>query len=227
MGVYIYSLRTKSINARTEGGAKLKVHALAYLSRSCTNWVGNEEAYNARLMGAARATWERRGELPEYVYIEEPTDGSAVRRWTGTDPVTYDTPDFDGTGEVVGYLRKVGRKWRIEPAYYEATVSVREGPNYLVNKSTLSAFSREGLLAKVRELDHEGFVIRWHDENGTMTTLEDGRVTFSGRTGAHSIHYSVSSDERILAHWKGFSEPKAAPAPKTAYDHIQAAASAV
>lgn len=44
---------------------------------------------------------------------------------------------------------------------------------------------------------------------GCKATPVDGRVVFTGPSGEHSLELSVSSVERILAHWHGFAgDPK-------------------
>lgn len=133
MGIYIYSVRTSSVQVNGE-----TAYALNFLSRSTPpgdrerDWSADECAFNRRLMAKAEATWQKRGVSDltgTLVYLagktDKPSDGDAVIRYGHSDPCCYDTESF---GEHLGYLksRKVGRKtvWEIVPTMWTVQISV-------------------------------------------------------------------------------------------------------
>lgn len=125
MGAYVYSVRTKHVNT-TIAGERVQVYALAYLVKP---W-GLTCSLTSRLVGAAEATWDRRErkglERPRFVYLTnddngKPEDGAPVYEWDGRSSC-YDEPNFAGRKSTMGYLRKVSRKWTVEPAIYSAQV---------------------------------------------------------------------------------------------------------
>jgi len=115
MGVYIYSVRTRSVETNL-GTA----YALGYLFKDHFDRSPLCDA----LISRAESVWEGR-EKPALVYHAEeknrPYDGSPVYRWNGA-ATCYDTPNYGGSLGVAGYLRsyKVGRKtcWKVEPVCY-------------------------------------------------------------------------------------------------------------
>jgi hypothetical protein len=119
MGVYVYSVRTRSIE--TDIGTAF---ALGYLFKDHFDRSPICEAMVSR----AEAVWEGR-EKPTLVFHAEegnkPYVGSPVYRWNGV-ATCYDTPGYGGSEGVVGYLssHKVGRKtcWKVEPVCYEVVL---------------------------------------------------------------------------------------------------------
>lgn len=130
MGIYIYTVRTKNVTAKIEG-TEQTIYALGFLSRSDVDYRGCEHYVAARGIGAAQATWDRRGETPKFVFLaggpkdNKPEDGAPVYEWDGR-AADYDTPNFEGAKRTVGFLKstKVGRKtvWTVEPALFSVSI---------------------------------------------------------------------------------------------------------
>jgi len=139
MGVYIYSVRTKSANVEVEGQAQT-VYALNYLTRSSMDWDG-ECRHNKMLMGRAESTWARRGVedmTGTLVYLagddDKPREGNLVIRYNSSEPCCYDTESF---GESLGFLRKgrKGRKvvWTVVPAVWTVKFTKPGKANHYVS----------------------------------------------------------------------------------------------
>lgn len=137
MGVYIYSVRTKSVTAEIEGRVET-IHALSYLGRSCTGWDGAEPRGLQLAIEKAHTTWANR-ETPKFVALADDAkfeDGQPVYEWDGR-PCDYDTPKFNGVKRLVGFLRKgkKGRKtvWTVELTRFNVQVGVWvEGPCFRI-----------------------------------------------------------------------------------------------
>lgn len=117
MGVYIYSVRTREI-AATLNGEAVVLHPLSYLCK--VSWFSNE---NAKHIAKAEAVWgTHNSELKGMLVVlcdKTPKDGDQVIRYRYDSPCPYDTDSF---GEVVGYMRKVGRKWTVVSTVYRVSV---------------------------------------------------------------------------------------------------------
>lgn len=157
MGVYIYSVRTKSVTAEIEGKVET-IFALSFLTRSLTEWDGCECRHNSMLIGKAESVWQGR-EAPKFVAFADEkkfADGQAVYEWDGR-ICDYDTPKFSGAKRLVGYLRKTkqGRKtvWTVEPSLFSVKFGTTEvgrlGPCFHVRRSA-TFFTAQEAMAHVR-----------------------------------------------------------------------------
>ena len=77
--------------------------------------------------------------------------------------------------------------------------------------ATLYAFPRGSGSTPVKPLRaalherHETSVRSSHDGRAFRTTVDGGRIVFTGgRYGDHSLDTRTSSRERVLAHWAGY-----------------------
>lgn len=145
MGVYIFSVRTKNVKAVVEG-ATHTIHALNFLARSGPDYDGwePESRHNRRLIGAAEATWDRRGVedmTGTLVYCagddDKPRAGDRVVRYAHKTPCCYDCDSF---GETVGYLKESrnGRRvaWTVVPAVWTVSFSKPGKANHWVSSET-------------------------------------------------------------------------------------------
>jgi hypothetical protein len=114
MGVYTYSIRTRSLNSAEFG----KVFACNYLGKRSYSWYPGANRILDMQTAKCEATWDRRNETPQYVYMagddDRPRDGDRVIKWAHGDRVVMS--DTESFGETLGFLRKVGRKWTIVPS---------------------------------------------------------------------------------------------------------------
>jgi hypothetical protein len=171
MGVYIYSVRTSSIETNI-GTA----YALGYLFKDHFDRSPVCEA----MLSRAESVWEGR-EKPTLVYHAEkgnkPYVGSPVYKWNGI-ATCYDTPNYGGSLGLAGYLNsyKVGRKtcWRVEPVMFTVTVGVMVDKVFRVRTEPVCFSMGEAVAIAKRELrpGEEAHIRRSATEEYKETALE-------------------------------------------------------
>lgn len=122
MGIYIYSVRTKHIKLVIDGKSQ-PVHALQYLTKVTHSTHGSAVS----LISRAEKAWERRGESPKYVVLcgTKILDGNPVWEWDGR-ATDYDTPNFAGIKQELGWVHKSGYVWTLETNKWEAVIGKKE-----------------------------------------------------------------------------------------------------
>lgn len=112
MGIYVYTLRTKSITANN-----CKIHAFKYLCRANDledPWTGFSKRTHLLQINIQRVEdrWTPEN-MPKYIIIEDFTIGTPIYEIKENfSPVWYDSDELKA--EIVGYLTKHGRKWTIQ-----------------------------------------------------------------------------------------------------------------
>lgn len=115
MGVYVYSVRRKFVDATLSDGQTVRVWALMYHFKpwavSMFDRVDRNRPYWAQISRMERV-WAAKGESPAYVAVlhKKFEDGCEVRAWPGHISA-YDTPRLPGTR--LGFLKKARKTWVI------------------------------------------------------------------------------------------------------------------
>jgi hypothetical protein len=114
MGIYIYSLRSRTVQLAVNG-AKVSAHLYSYAYRHSSMWKG-DYGYNGYKL--TEANTERnahnvmgKGATVPYVIVGDFKDKGGIEGDTVyanvTAPIWYDTDRFPGT--IIGWVQKVGR----------------------------------------------------------------------------------------------------------------------
>lgn len=118
MGVYIYSLRAKTVSLIVSG-TKVSAHLYSYAYRYSSMWRGDYgyNSYKLTESNTERNAANVLGPCPSVPYVivgdlkeRGGLDGSTVYADV-TKPVWYDTDKFPGT--LVGWVRKVGKSYQL------------------------------------------------------------------------------------------------------------------
>jgi hypothetical protein len=169
MGIYLYSVRAKSI--QVEGRT---VHALAYLTKpSYGGWRrSGMDRHSAMLAGKAESYWAGKAK-PEYVALttnDNFEEFQTVRAWDGR-ATDEDTPSFAGSKGVVGFLKKVGKSWTMVTEVYSVTIGTMKGDCLHVRTSGRFFFSAEAAMTYMAETRQEGEVAEI-----LRSVVQDGKV---------------------------------------------------
>ncbi|MBD3260568.1 MAG: hypothetical protein GF334_02650 [Candidatus Altiarchaeales archaeon] len=126
MGVYIYSIRARSIKMEINGNVE-NVHMFQYLTKPWyTGFLGGEDSGTRLLKGRCDHYWGDKGGTPEFIVCPsgdhpkrpQVMDGDPVFRWNerfiGWD---YDTPCFKRATHI-GWVFKKGRKYEFHTEKY-------------------------------------------------------------------------------------------------------------
>lgn len=164
MGVYIYSVRTREIPVNLDGET-VTVRPLSYLDKP--SWPSDRRT--RLLVGKAESVFAGTGITLQGSLVvlchKTPVDGDAIVRYRYASPCCYDSESF---GEVIGYIRKVGRTWTVAKAIYQGRVGTdREGVFYVRESSPIffaaseavawaKASVKPGEVARLDESDSEG-----------------------------------------------------------------------
>jgi len=115
MGVYIYAVRQRSINATWSYGVPVKVHLLTYLARAPMHYM--DMGCNDGKIAQINRQWADQGvsDLKGTLVIEgtHAIGGASVIEYRYKNPCVADTDE--SFGKKVGHLHKMGRKWVIVP----------------------------------------------------------------------------------------------------------------
>lgn len=113
MGVYVYTMRAKQCSKIGLEGKRITANLLAFAFKPYF-WEDEQPASFKRIQTRAENFWEQRDRAqPNYFVIGDNFEnGAEVRKgWPAHKGWCYDTPNFPG--EHVGYLKKVGRGFRV------------------------------------------------------------------------------------------------------------------
>ena len=175
MGIYLYSVRAKSIEV--DG---LKVHALDYLCKPYLDYADRMDRTSAMMAGKAEAYWAYKAK-PEYVTVVHKgkfAEFDTVVAWDGR-AVDYDTPDFEGKKSTLGFLKRVGKKgWTLAPEVLTVTLGTLKAGTHgscLFVRTSGQFFTIEEAAAFVKATKLEGEHVQmthsWIENGKCVTTL--------------------------------------------------------
>ncbi len=171
MGIYLYSVRAKSIEV--DG---LKVHALEYLTKPHFDYGDRMDKTSNMLAGKAEAFWAYKAK-PDFVTLTHKgkfEEFSAVMSWDGR-AVDYDTPSFAGVKSTGGFLKRVGKKgWTMAPEVFNVTIGTLKEPmpgrSCLYVRTSGQFFTAKEALAFVESTKLEG-----EHASVTHSRVKDGK----------------------------------------------------
>jgi hypothetical protein len=172
MGIYLYSVRAKSIEV-----AGLKVHALEYLTKPYYDYGDRMDKTSNMLAGKAEAFWAGKAK-PEFVTFVSKgkfEEFQAVMSWDGR-AVDLDTPSFEGAKSTLGFLKRVGKKgWTLASEVFNVTLgTLKEGTiagrSCLYIRTSGEFFTAEEATAFVTATKLEGEHVQV-----TRSRIEDGK----------------------------------------------------
>lgn len=158
MGIYLYSVRAKSIEV--DG---LKVHALDYLCKPHYDYGDRMDRTSNMLAGKAEAFWAYKTK-PEFVTLVSKgkfEEFSVVMGWDGR-AVDHDTPSFEGAKSTLGFLKRVGKKgWTLVSGVFNVTLGTLKevtgtGRSCLYIRTSGQFFTAEEATAFVESTKLEG-----------------------------------------------------------------------
>jgi len=124
MGNYVYSVRAKSI--QVDGR---KVHALAYLTKPYYDYdYGRMDRNSAMLVGKAESYWSSKDRVEFVALIPKDNfeEFQSVMAWDGR-ATCDDTPSFEGSKGMVGFLKRDGKGWTLAQNVFEVTIGTMKG----------------------------------------------------------------------------------------------------
>ena len=111
MGVYVYTMRATKRNVEIDG-TKVEANLLSFAFKPY--WSSEQPPLFNRILTRAENFWDARQTPNVFVVGDKFEDGCEVRKnWPDGRGSCYDTPKFPG--EHLGYLKKVGRTWKVVP----------------------------------------------------------------------------------------------------------------
>lgn len=181
MGIYIYSIRSKSLPMRFPGKETSQpVHLFRYLTKPWFDWA-REDSTTRRLTSRCDSYWASRGGTPRYIVL--PSDdytrtakvlnGDCVYEWR--DPQRgwdYDTPRFSNA-TLIGWAIKEGRTWKVVVDKFSFTSWEKKG-EHLYHKGGGTFQTREEADAWIAAQRDMGLFVR-----GGRSWFEDGKQIHS------------------------------------------------